>query len=134
MANPKKREITDQHKAALATGRTQGRAVKAYLDALENNRPKRGRKRTPESIGKRLAVIDAEYDEAEPLKKLAFVQERLDLEAELKTLESKVDISALEDDFVKVAQAYSNSKGYTYEAWRAIGVAADVLKRAGISR
>ena len=46
---PKKtqtRTMSDDHKAALAEGRAQGRAVSRYLEALAANKPKRGRKRT----------------------------------------------------------------------------------------
>ena len=53
-----KTPMSDAHKAALAEGREQGRAVRAYLDAVEANAPKRGRKRTPESIAKRLDAIE----------------------------------------------------------------------------
>ena len=49
--------MTDEHKAALAAGRSEGRAVRDYLEALRNNKPKRGRKRTPESISKRVDAI-----------------------------------------------------------------------------
>ena len=52
---PAKRPMSDDHKAALAAGRNEGRAVRRYLEALEAHKPKRGRKRTPESIQKRLA-------------------------------------------------------------------------------
>jgi hypothetical protein len=45
-----------------------------------------------------------------------------------------VDLSALEREFAKVAQAYSQRKGISYAAWRELGVPADVLKRAGIGR
>ena len=55
-----KNPMTDAHKAALAKGRTESQAVRVYLEALRANKPVRGRKRTPESIGKRLAAIDAE--------------------------------------------------------------------------
>ncbi|MDQ1502388.1 MAG: hypothetical protein QOD57_115, partial [Actinomycetota bacterium] len=37
--------MSDEHKQALAEGRDQGRGVRLYLEALEKNRPKRGRKR-----------------------------------------------------------------------------------------
>ena len=60
---PKKkqaRQMSDDHKAALAEGRSQGRAVRVYLEALAANKPKRGRKRTPDSITKRLDAIAAE--------------------------------------------------------------------------
>jgi hypothetical protein len=56
------KRMNAEHKAALAKGRSQANAVRAYLEALEANRPKRGRKRTPESIERRLAAIDAEYE------------------------------------------------------------------------
>ncbi len=51
--------MSDAHKAALAEGRAQGRAVRNYLEALEAHKPKRGRKRTPDSMKRRLAKIDA---------------------------------------------------------------------------
>ena len=52
-----RRPMSDEHKAALAEGRNQGRAVRGYLEALEAHKPKRGRKRTPDSIKKRLERI-----------------------------------------------------------------------------
>ena len=134
MPPKKKRGMSPEHKEAMAAGRTMGRTVKAYLTALETNRPKRGRKRTAESINRRLAVIAETYDDAEPLKRLALAQERMDLERELLTIGDKVDMSDLEDEFVKVAKSYAASKGLSYAAWREIGVSADVLRRAGIGR
>ena len=47
---------------------------------------------------------------------------------------TKVDLSALEADFVKTAAKYAERKGISYAAWRELGVPADVLKKAGISR
>ena len=126
--------MSDEHKAALAKGRAEGRAVKAYLEAIAANKPKRGRKRTPESIGKRLAVIDDTVDAADPMTKLQLIQERMDLEAELTRMSEQVDISGLEDDFVAVAAAYGERKGISYAAWRAVDVPSAVLKRAGIGR
>src|SRR3954470_7023539 len=105
---PKKktRAMSDEHKAALAEGRAQGRAVRLYLEALEANKPKRGRKRTPDSIKKRLVTIAAELETADPLKRLQLTQEQLDLEDELAAGATTVDISALEKDFVSSAAAY----------------------------
>src|ERR687890_2879902 len=100
MAQRKKRTVTDSHKAAMAQGRTESRAISAYLEALESHRPKRGRKRTPESIDKRLATIDASLESASPVKRLSLIQERLDLLPERETPQSKVDLTGLEDDFV----------------------------------
>ena len=132
--SPKKTPMSADHKAALAEGRTQGRAVRGYLEALAANKPKRGRKRTPDSIKKRLAVIDSALVEADPLKRLELTQERLDLETELAGFGATVDLSALEAEFVTHAKAYAARKGISYAAFRAVGVTPAVLRKAGISR
>jgi hypothetical protein len=126
--------MTAEHKAALAEGRAQSKAVRDYLDALEQNRPKRGRKRTAESVKKRLAAVESALPEAAGIKRLELIQERIDLTAELGSMDAKVDLSGLEKAFVKAAKGYAERKGITYAAWRQSGVPADVLKRAGISR
>ena len=134
MAQRKKRTVTDSHKAAMAQGRTESRAISAYLEALESHRPKRGRKRTPESIDKRLTTIDSSLESASPVKRLSLIQERTDLLQERESLGAKVDLSGLEDDFVSTAKAYGQRKGISYAAWRELGVSAPVLKKAGITR
>ncbi|MEO6318253.1 MAG: hypothetical protein ABIP36_05660 [Acidimicrobiales bacterium] len=126
--------MSDEHKAALADGRNQGRNVRRYLEALDTHKPKRGRKRTPESMQKRLDRIDVELAAAEPLKRLQLIQERLDLKAERATAGEKVDLTSLEQEFVDAAAAYSSRKKISYAAWRELGVEAAVLKRAGIRR
>ena len=52
----KKTPMSETHKEALAEGRNHARVVGSYLDALEANKPKRGRKRTPDSVKKRLGT------------------------------------------------------------------------------
>ncbi len=126
--------MSDEHKAALAEGRNQGRSVRRYLEALEAHKPKRGRKRTSESVQKRLDRIDVELAKADPLKRLQLIQERLDLKAELETAGAKVDLTGLEAEFVSAAAAYSARKGISYAAWRELGVEASVLTRAAIRR
>jgi len=133
-AKSKTRTMSDDHKSALATGRSEGRAVRAYLEALDTSRPKRGRKRTTASISARLERIADELETADPLKRLTLTQEQLDLTAELAGMEDTTDVTALETDFVRVARDYAQRKGITYHAFRAIGVPAATLKRAGISR
>lgn len=129
-----KSPMTDAHKAALAKGRVEGKAVSNYLEALRANKPARGRKRTPDSIAKRLATIDAELPSANAVAELKMVQEQLDLRAELAAMGTTVDISALEAEFVKVAKSYGDRTGVSYTAWRSVGVPASVLQAAGISR
>lgn len=126
--------MSDAHKAALAEGREQGRAVRRYLEALEAHKPKRGRKRTTDSMEKRLAAIEERLQDAEPLTRLHLVQEKMDLEKQLSTEDDSVDMQALEDDFVAAAKPYGKRKGITYAAWRQLGVDAGVLRRAEISR
>lgn len=126
--------MTDEHKAALAEGRNQGRAVRNYLDALEATKPKRGRKRTAESINKRLATIESELTGTDPLKALNLRQERRDLQAELAGMGDTPDLADVENAFVVAAKGYGRRRGISYEVWREAGVPADVLKKAGISR
>ena len=126
--------MTDEHKAALAEGRTQGRAVRAYLEALDANRPKRGRKRTPDSIKKRLNTIDSELASADKLHALHLRQERRDLQEELTAMDQNVDLAGVEKEFVAAAAAYGERKGISYATWREAGVSPAVLKQAGISR
>jgi hypothetical protein len=129
------RSMSDSHKEALAVGRDQGRAVRRYLEALETNRPRRGRKRTAEGIQKRLAAIDERIDGADALSRLHLAQERMNLEAELAaSADGGVDVQALEAEFIQAAGPYSQRKGITYDAWRAAGVEPRVLKAARISR
>jgi uncharacterized protein YicC (UPF0701 family) len=126
--------MSAEHKAALAQGRAEGKAVREYLDALRANKPKRGRKRTPESIKKRLDAIEAQLATADALTELKLIQEKRDLNTELEQMANAVDIAALEAAFIKVAKSYSERQGISYASWRDVGVEASVLKKAGISR
>jgi len=129
----KRRSMSDDHKAALATGREQGRAVRRYLEALDAQRPKRGRRRSEESMRRRLEAIESELATADPLKRLHLAQERIDLTEALSTTETAVDLDALQADFVMAAGEYGRRKSITYTAWREVGVPSSVLEQAGIS-
>jgi len=114
--------------------REESRAVRRYLEALEANRPKRGRKGTTESIQTRPAAIEDALEDADNLTGLKLIQERMDLHSELAFMEAREDLSEVEAEFVQVAANYSDRRGISYAAWREIGVEPAVLKRAGISR
>jgi hypothetical protein len=65
------------------------------------------------------------------------LQERKNLEAELVTLRSASDgpdLERLRKEFVRNAKAYGQAKHIAYGTWREIGVSAEVLREAGISR
>jgi hypothetical protein len=126
--------MSDEHKAALAKGRMEGRIVREYLEGLRATKPKRGRKRTSDTIKARLSAIETELASATPLDELLLIQERRDLEAELAAKSNAIDMDALEADFIEVARSYSDSKAISYASWRDVGVPASVLKQAGIGR
>ncbi len=130
-----KRTMSDEHKAALAEGREQGRVVRRYLEALESHRPRRGRKRTQEGIAKRLAAIDEQLATADALSRLHLAQERMDLELQLSAATGNgAELQELEAAFIEAAADYGERKGLTYAAWRGVGVEPRVLKAAGIGR
>jgi hypothetical protein len=126
--------MSQAHKEALAIGREEGRAVRRYLEALEAHRPKRGRKRSQETIQKQLMQIDEKLEVADALTRVLLVQERMDLQTEAAVKGAQVDLTALEEDFIKAAGNYSERKGISYAAWREAGVDAGVLKAAGLRR
>src|SRR5579875_3528108 len=117
--------MSAEHKEALKAGRSESRAVRRYLEALDRNRPRRGRRRTSEAIRQQLESVEKRLEDAEPFERLHLLQERRDLEA---------DLASLEEEFVRVAAAYSARKGISYSTWREWGVEAAVLRRAGITR
>jgi len=49
-------------------------------------------------------------------------------------MDSGVDITELEEEFVRVAKGYAARKGISYIAFRQIGVPAAILREAGINR
>ncbi len=124
----------DEHKAALAEGREAGRAIRQYLEAIETQRPRRGRRRTRESIEKRLGTIEEMLPHVDSLTRLHLVQERLDLRAELVTVDMAPDLSEFEAAFIAYAGPFSARKGISYDAWREVGVPRNVLREAGIQR
>ena len=104
------------------------------MEALEAHKPKRGRKRTAGGIETRLRQIEDRLPVADPLTRVHLVQERINLQNELANKEEAVDMAALEKDFVSAAKGYGERKGISYAAWRAAGVDANVLRKAGIAR
>jgi hypothetical protein len=126
--------MSDEHKEALAIGREQSRAVRNYLEALDRHRPRRGRKRTAESVQRQLDAVEERLYDADPLSRLNLLQERIDLQDELLSMNDGFDVAELQDAFVLAAREYGERKGITYMVWREVGVDAAVLKLAGISR
>lgn len=125
--------MTPEHKAALARGRRESRAVKRYLEYLASRRP--GRPVTPERLKERLRSIESRLgSEADPLKALELRQARIDATAALAHAEAVSNTAELESDFIEHAKSYAERKGISYAAWREAGVPATVLRVAGINR
>lgn len=129
---PKK--MTDSHKAALAQGRAQGRAIRNYLEVLNTYKPKRGRRMSAERIKQRLQEISDKFDSSSPAVQVQLTQERINLLEKLSTVDSSSGLKESEKEFVKYAKGYSQRKGISYAAWRKMGVSAEVLRKAGINR
>jgi len=119
-----------------AQEKADNKAVRDYLDVLAASAPKRGRKRTADSVKARISAIGNAMGDASATKRLGLVQERLDLEAELDAMAraDSVDMGDLEAGFVKTATSYGGRRGISYAAWREVGVSAATLKAAGIRR
>jgi hypothetical protein len=126
--------MSAEHKQALAVGRQEGRAIRQYLDALQAHRPRRGRRRGAESIQRRLQQIELDLPQADALSRIQLLQEQMDLQSELEARTDAVDMTGLEEAFVKAAAGYSQRKGISYSAWRQVGVPPSVLARASIAR
>ena len=126
--------MSSAHKKALANGRTEGRIIREYLEMVEVTKPKRGRRRTPDSITQRLSVIASELRSSDPVTKVRLIQERLNLRAELASMKSKAEMALAEKRFIQVAKSFSQRNDITYDAWREFGVTPAVLKKAGIER
>ncbi len=126
--------MSDEHKAALAQGRAESRAIKAYL-AVATAPKKRGRPVTRASLEERIIALDAKVStEDDPLARVDLIQARIDARRALDDLDSAADLEALEAGFTKYAASYSERKGITWTAWREAGVTAATLRRAGIKQ
>ena len=120
--------MTDQHKAALAQGRVEGRAVRVYMEALQVQQPrKRGRPgKSSEEIHEELDTCD------DPMLRLKLrAQLRFAMEQERG---NEVDWESITNDFIKVVASYSERNNLSYHDWRDEGVPASVLKQAGMRR
>ena len=124
-------EMSQEHKDALAQGRKEARAIKAYLKTVDTRR--QGRPVTRESLVKRLARTNEKIEgSGDPLKTIDLIQTRLDIQLALSNMEEPENLNQLQAGFVRYAASYSERKGVSYTAWREFGVPAAVLRNAGV--
>ena len=114
--------------------RKQTTTARAYLKALHahNATKRRGRAKTvEEQLEEILGRLDTEPD---PLNRVLLVQKRNNLVRAQEKKDTGPNLEELQERFIKIAKPYSERKGLAYEAWRAEGVPAPVLRAAGMSR
>ena len=104
--------MSDSHKAALAEGREQGRAVRRYLEALEA---------TGRSGAQAHAGVDGasgsqpstrSCNAADPSPGCTSSRSESNLQAELSSTDNAVDLGAFEEDFVVAARSYGEAQGH----------------------
>ena len=124
-------EMSQEHKDALAQGRKEARAIKAYLKTIEAR--KQGRSVTKEGLESRLTRTNEKIEASDDtLKTLDLIQTRLDIQLALSSMEDVENLDQLEAGFVTYAKSYSERKGVSYTAWREFGVPAAVLRDADV--
>ena len=88
-----KRSMTDEHRAAIAAGQTETSAVKDYLEALEAQRPRPGRRVSAKTLQARRIAIDAQIAEGglKTMKRLELLHGRRDIDAQIAALADEPD-------------------------------------------
>jgi len=126
--------MTENHKAALAQGRRESKAIKSYLEAITVPK-RRGRPVTPEAIEAKIVALDEKVrTERDPLARVDLYQARIDAQAALDAMTGAIDIDILEPGFIEHVASYSERKGISWAAWREADVPASVLAAAGVKR
>lgn len=127
------RRLSDAHKRKMTQGRAWSHAVANYLDAMEEQKKRRGRRRDVDAVKTDITAAKDALTSARPIDRVKLRQELLDLERELQEIEAAhIDMPALEKAFIKAVKRYSDRNGITYSAWRSEGVPAKVLQKAGM--
>ena len=119
--------MTDEHKAALAQGRTESLAVRNYIEFLRLEKPK-PKGRPTRSVEELTAALEAEED---VLKRLQ-LRSTLNRAQEVAATDPKRE-ERLTAEFIKYVASFSERLGLRYADWREEGVPASVLKEAGLS-
>lgn len=116
--------MSSDHKAALAQGRLEGRVVRDYLEALRENKPKHGPKRTPTSITARLDAIETVLTDADadPVTELHLIQERRDSPSNATPCNKAPTSPHSRTPSSKSPTATANAKASATRSWRDIGI------------
>lgn len=123
--------MSKEHKEALARGRKEARAVKAYLRAIDARGS--GRQPSKQTLQSRLEKVNQKMENTDdPLKTVDLLQSKLDIEKALSGVGDEDNFDEVEAEFINNVKSYSERKGITYTAWREFGVPAKTLREAGV--
>lgn len=129
--NRKPPKQTKERVRRAAVHRAQTATVRNYLARL--NREHDGP--TLAQLRAQLAQVTTAIEKASSLRRLELHPRAAELHSRIKFAESiERRDQAAEDAFVAIAADYSERNGITWRSWRAEGVPADVLRRAGVEQ
>jgi hypothetical protein len=118
----------------MAEGRERSRIVDAYIKALQSHKY-RGRGVTPldpEKLRSQIAKLNELIPNTTGMDRVARIQERIDLEKQLASLDKEKEFQALEARFLSVIKQISMDRKISYQAWREAGVTVRTLAKAGM--
>lgn len=118
--------MADENRAGFAADRHETTVVRAYLEALDRERLQAG------GVGLRGAIEGLRASDAHQAGAGLNGHSKLNGHSP-GAFDTKVDLTALEAEFVAVASSYGRRRGICYAAWRVVGVDPAVLGRAGIT-
>lgn len=122
---PTKRRLSAAEREAIIEAKRQSQQISHYLRSLTGPRTI-----DPEVLAEKIVQAKELVGSTTGLKRLAAVQRQRDLER----MKGGTGQSQYEGEFIKYAKTYGEKNGIDYGSWRAVGVDAAVLKKAGISR
>jgi hypothetical protein len=130
---PTKREVTSgigRYLDAIEDGTVNGKRI-VRLGALKGFP---NRTDDPDVIARAIELINEQAQEGTSIERLQRTQRALTLARELDALVNAEDADDVQAFFVEHALAWATERGVGYGAFRAMGVPADVLRDAGITR
>lgn len=128
------RPLGEENKKLMALGRERSRIVDAYIKALQNHKY-RGRGITPldpEKLKDRIAELDERIKKASGMDRVVLIQERLNCQNQLSSLDKEKEFQELEARFLSVIRQVSIDRKISYQAWREAGVTVRTLAKAGM--
>ena len=128
------RPLPEKNKRLMAEGRERSRIVDAYIKALQSHKY-RGRGVTPpdpESLRNRIGELDDRIKKASGMDRVVLIQERLNCQNQLSSLDKEKEFQELEAKFLSVIRQVSIDRKISYQAWREAGVTVRTLAKAGM--